>query len=747
AKYGVGRRHDNDLRIKETYISGYHAELNRNDDGDYELSDLGSSNGTFLNGKKVEGREIVKAGDFVKFGILKVAVEERTGRSPKVVSLKDRAAFSRKVEGVTSTITPESSTGLVGTLDTPSPSPISGKSKGEPSPDDSVIAELKSQLKKTEERADLLDKEVAKRNKEVESLSSEIAEAKTEAEKAQAKLSDSQKDCKKSSELEAKLAALSAEGQENKAKSSDLAKQLVTATAALAAAEKLSSKFHSFLPISDANPMYIGIDLGTSTSALAHVRSDGNPEIVPNADGELLTPSVVFFDQFEGVKLIGSSAKDGGDPERTVRHIKKHMDDPSFVVEIDGEKWTPTEISALILSKLKRECSKLVGEIQDVVITVPANFNELARKATVTAGKLAGLNVKRIVNEPTAAALFYAHTKDIKGRILVYDLGGGTLDITILDIEDDNIDILLSEGAYHLGESNFDDVPIDLIGQKYREQNGKDLILSDVQRRRLLSTSEDTKKRLSKLNMVSEKIGGEDFGLAEVELTRDSFEEAIRRLLTRTVMLVEQALDNLDLKPSDIDHVVLVGGSTRIPEVQTLLEKQFGKPPISCGNVDESVALGAALFAQRARRVSEVCNHSYGALAIIEDATTGIARLQNSVVIPKNTPIPCSMSQTYMTSEDNEELIEVEITQGEDLDPRYIDVLGKISLRVPPGRPAGCEITVTYSYDENQRVRAQIYDEASGLREDIAIKYKGEGVLGDEAVERKSAYLKQVKTA
>ena len=207
AKYGVGRRHDNDLRIKETYISGYHAELNRNDDGDYELSDLGSSNGTFLNGKKVEGREIVKAGDFVKFGILKVAVEEHTGRSPKVVSLKDRAAFSRKVEGVTSTITPESSTGLVGTLDTPSPSPISGKSKGEPSPDDSVIAELKSQLKKTEERADLLDKEVAKRNKEVESLNSEIAEAKTEAEKAQAKLSDSQKDCKKSSELEAKLAA------------------------------------------------------------------------------------------------------------------------------------------------------------------------------------------------------------------------------------------------------------------------------------------------------------------------------------------------------------------------------------------------------------------------------------------------------------------------------------------------------------------------------------------------------------
>lgn len=499
--------------------------------------------------------------------------------------------------------------------------------------------------------------------------------------------------------------------------------------------------------MAENKPKYVGIDLGTSTSALAHVRPDGNPEIVSNSDGERLTPSVVFFDQYEGVKLVGSAAKDGGDPERTVRHIKKHMDDPSYSVLIDDEKWTPTEISALILSKLRKECSKLIGEIEDVVITVPANFNELARKATVTAGKLAGLNVKRIVNEPTAAALYYAHTQSVKGRVLVYDLGGGTLDITILDIEGDNVDILLSEGARHLGGSNFDDILIDLIGQKYQEQNGKELILSDIQRRRLLASTEDTKKRLSKLNTVSEKIGSEDFGLAEVELSRDSFESAIKRLLTRTVMLVEQALDSLDLEASDIDHVVLVGGSTRIPKVQELLQKQFGKAPISCGNVDECVALGAALFAQRARRVSEVCNHSYGTLAIIEDAITGTAKVQNSVVIPKNTPIPCSMSQIYMTSEDNEELIEVEITQGEDLDPRYIDVIGKISLRVPPGRPAGCQVTVTYSYDENQRVQVQVFDASSGLRKDVAIEYKGAGVLGEDEIERKSAYLKQVKIA
>ena len=499
--------------------------------------------------------------------------------------------------------------------------------------------------------------------------------------------------------------------------------------------------------MSDKTAKYVGIDLGTSTSALAHVRSDGNPEIVSNSDGERLTPSVVFFDQFEGVKLVGSSAKDGGDPDRTVRHIKKHMDNPSHVVEIDGEKWTPTEISALVLSKLRKDCSQLIGRIEDVVLTVPANFNELARKATVTAGKLAGLNVKSIVNEPTAAALYYAHTQSVEGRVLVYDLGGGTLDITILDIRDESVDILLSEGARHLGGSDFDAALIELIGEEYRKQNKRDLVLNESQRRRLLAETEDTKKRLSKLNTISEKIGTDDVGLAELKLSREAFETAIDGLLVRTVMLTEQALRNLSIQPSDIDHVVLVGGSTRIPKVQKLLEEHFGKPPLSCGNVDECVALGAALFAQRARRVSEVCNHSYGTLAIIEDASTGESKVQNSIVIPKNTPIPCSMSQTYITSEDNEELIEVEISQGEDHDPRYVDIVGKISLKVPPGRPAGCAVTVTYSYDENQRVRVQVTDEETGIQEDVDIEYNGQGVLDEDEIQRKSAYLKQVKIA
>ena len=180
---------------------------------------------------------------------------------------------------------------------------------------------------------------------------------------------------------------------------------------------------------------YVGIDLGTTLSGLAYLKSDGNPEIVPNSDGERLTPSVVFFEAHEDIKLVGSAARDGGEPDRTIFQIKRHMDNPEYLVKIDDKNWTPAEITALILSKLKRDCSKIIGDITEVVITVPANFNELARKSTIGAAEMAGMKVKRLVNEPTAAAVYYAHSQGVQGRILVYDLGGGTLDVTILNVE------------------------------------------------------------------------------------------------------------------------------------------------------------------------------------------------------------------------------------------------------------------------------------------------------------------------
>jgi len=490
---------------------------------------------------------------------------------------------------------------------------------------------------------------------------------------------------------------------------------------------------------------YIGIDLGTTLSGLACLKPDGNPEIVPNGDGERLTPSVVYFDAHEDVKLVGSAARDGGEPERTIFQIKRHMDNPEFFVQIDGKKWTPAEISALILAKLKRECSRIIGEINEVVITVPANFNELARKNTVAAAEMAGLRVKRLVNEPTAAAVFYAHSQGVKGRILVFDMGGGTLDVTILEVDGDVFKILTSEGARHLGGSNLDDMLLDLYTEQYREQVNADLFIDERQRRRVLNAAEDAKKMLSKLQRVSDTIGNDVNGIARIDLSREQFEKIISKVLTRAIMLVEQALNSVKLKPKDIEHVVLVGGSTRIPKVRTALEKIFGKPPKYCGNVDEAVALGAALFAKKSARVREVCNQSYGTLALLTNATTGEEKVQNSTVIPKNTPIPCSKTQVYITSEDNERVIEVDITQGEDTDPRYVDIVGRISLEVPPNRPAGCEIAVTYSYDENQRVRALVVDKLSGRSQEVAVSYKGVGILSEEELKKRGTSLRQMR--
>jgi molecular chaperone DnaK len=490
---------------------------------------------------------------------------------------------------------------------------------------------------------------------------------------------------------------------------------------------------------------YVGIDLGTTLTGLAYLKPDGHPEIVPNADGERLTPSVVYFDAHEEVKLVGSSARDGGDPNRTIYQIKRHMDDPDYFVEIDGKKWTPAEIAALILSKLKRECSRIVGDINEVVITVPANFNELARKSTIAASEMAGMKVRRLVNEPTAAAVYYAHSQGVRGKVLVFDLGGGTLDVTILEVDGDSFRILTSEGARHLGGANFDEQLLELYATQYRQQTSAELFTDERQRRRVLNAAEDAKKMLSKLQRVNDTIGNDVNGIARIDFTREQFEKLISKLLTRSVMLVEQALAGINLQAKDIDHVVLVGGSTRMPKVKVALEKYFGKAPKSCGNVDEAVALGAALFSKKSARVREVCNAGYGTLAYIVNKKTGEEGVRNSIVIPKNTPIPCSQTQIYITSDANERFIEVDITQGEDEDPRFVDVIGKITLEVPPNRPAGCEVAVTYSYDENQRVRALVVDKESGRSQEIAVTYKGAGILTDEELQNRGTMLRQLR--
>ena len=278
-----------------------------------------------------------------------------------------------------------------------------------------------------------------------------------------------------------------------------------------------------------------------------------------------------------------------------------------------------------------------------------------------------------------------------------------------------------------MGGSNFDEAMLEIYAEQYQAQANAELYTDDRQRRRCIQAAEDAKKMLSKLVHIQDTIGNDQDGIARIDITRDSYETKVSGLVTRTVMLIEQALDSAHLQVSDIDHVLLVGGSTRIPKVRKMLKQFFGKAPTSCGNVDEAVALGAALFARRASQITEVCNHGYGTIALIEDASSGEAELQNSIVIAKNTPIPCSYTQTYLTSEDNETEIEVDITQGEDHDPKFVDIIGRLVLEVPEGRPAGCRVTVTYSYDENQRVRALVTDEETGVSKEIAISYQGGG--------------------
>jgi molecular chaperone DnaK len=319
------------------------------------------------------------------------------------------------------------------------------------------------------------------------------------------------------------------------------------------------------------------------------------------------------------------------------------------------------------------------------------------------------------------------------------------LDVTILEVQGEEIKILTSEGARHLGGSNIDELLLEIYADQYRGQVNAELYTDERQRRRVLHAAEDAKKKLSKLQRVHDTIGNDVNGIARIDLSRASFDGVVSKLLTRSIMLVEQALSGVSLEPSDIDHVVLVGGSTRIPKVKTALEKFFGKAPKTCGNVDEAVALGAAVFAQKSASVREVCNQSYGTLAMLVNAATGEEGVKNSIVIAKNTPIPCSKTQVYMTSEPNERFIEVDITQGEDDDPRFVDVIGKITLEVPPNRPAGCEVAVTYSYDENQRVRALVVDKESGRSQEVAVTYRGAGILSEEELLKRGSMLRQLR--
>ncbi|MFH1718361.1 MAG: Hsp70 family protein [Planctomycetota bacterium] len=502
----------------------------------------------------------------------------------------------------------------------------------------------------------------------------------------------------------------------------------------------------------------VGIDLGTTFSALAILNAIGKPEIIPNADGERLTPSAIFFDEENseivrvGIEAINSRHLNA---ERSIRWIKRHMGDSNYHKNIDSKDWTPVELSALILKKLKQDCSVEHGEISDAVISVPAHFDEVRRKATMDAGIMAGLNVIGIVNEPVAAALYYATTRNVSGKVLVYDLGGGTFDVTIMDVKGHQMDIVCSQGDHALGGVDFDLKILELLEQSYRDKFGAELIGSDEDRAKYEDEAEDIKRTLSRRNVAKKMLYG-PAGNMRVEITREMFEQAISELMDRADILVEVALEEAGIEPSGIDKVLLVGGSTRIPFVQQRLEKTFGFAPETAVNVDECVALGAALHAGLAMlrekpdevpagvagglkdiSLTDVCNHSYGTICAPVDKETGRRVIENRIILKKNTPLPCEASQTFYTLSDGQAEVEVTVTQGEDSAVKYVNKIATHKFTLPPNRQSGCPIKVTYSYDVNQRMHCKFEDVESGKVLEVDISLDQDGRISESNVKEK----------
>jgi len=491
-----------------------------------------------------------------------------------------------------------------------------------------------------------------------------------------------------------------------------------------------------------------GIDLGTTFSALSILNEIGKPQIVPNSDGDRLTPSALYFDEDNAdIIRVGTEAINSRhiNSDRSVRWIKRHMGDPDYQKEIDGRVWTPVELSGLILRKLKQDAELEYGSMDDVVISVPAHFDEVRRKATMDAGVAAGFNVIGIVNEPVAAALYYATSQKVKGKILVYDLGGGTFDVTIIDVNGHDIEIICSHGDHALGGIDFDQEILKLLGQMYRDQKSCELIACDEDRAKYEDEAEDIKRTLSRRPVAKKMLYGTE-GSLKVELTRDDFEGAIASLMSRADILVEVALEEAKLKASDIDEVLLVGGSTRIPAIRQRLQSMFGFEPTAAVNVDECVAMGAAIQAGlitvrehpenvdlgmmnglKDINLTDVCNHSYGTLCAPIDKATGKRVIENRIIVQKNTPLPCEISQVFYTLYENQQQIEVVVTQGEDANPQYVNCIGTYRFELPPDRPAEQPIQVTYSYDLNQRMHCMFEDKGSGRVFEVDFSIEGDG--------------------
>ena len=479
----------------------------------------------------------------------------------------------------------------------------------------------------------------------------------------------------------------------------------------------------------------VGIDLGTTFSAVAQVNDNGIAELIPNEAGDRVTPSVVFHD--EGEFVVGDYARQNAvaEPEGIVEFVKREMGRPvtDFWREFGGRRYSAEEISAEILKALKREAEERIGaRITGAVITVPAYFNDSERQATIRAGELAGLEVHRIVNEPTAAALAYGmHRRGETSRVLVFDLGGGTFDVTIMEVAGREMNILATNGDHRLGGKDWDDRIILHLAERFEGEHGENPLQELSAYQELQGRAVQAKIQLSSLTRAVVVIhhGGKSLRL---QLTRQEFEAMTSDLVERCRSLVEVVLREAELKREQIDTVLLVGGSTRLPMIRAMLAEHFGKAPDTSVNPDEAVAVGAAVMgalvgSEQAEgrglasagpapvagimRISDVCSHSLGMVVLDEEGKLG-----NSTIIAKNTTIPCEVARDdYETTGPGQEEFDLIVLQGEMEDPRDCPVRDAWEFYDIPPRPAGeTRLKVTFSYNASGVIEVEAEDLASG---------------------------------